>query len=163
MAYIPISPASQVTSINEQKVEQIPTYEDSGIKYQGKYKTLQAQNSYSLKNQQTRFYALGTAALGLTTFTRANKENTIFYCTKAVVYLFASTTGINNYDTLFDVVGAVNSPRAYFWGTGVGTFVQIFDFTDCPRQFKGDFGINKTTSGATNFTIMELFGWEEQI
>lgn len=51
IAYTPLSDYSQVTAEIENKIAQIPAYEDSGVRYQGKYKTQTSGNSYELKGQ----------------------------------------------------------------------------------------------------------------
>lgn len=163
VAYVPISQASQITPIIDQKVLEIPRYEDSGIRFQGKYKTQKGLNEYELKGQQTRFYALPATAAGLNSFTRENKNTTVFYCTKIIVqYQGKAVIGPTVYDTLYDYVNGSYNLRFLYWPVVAAESI-VYDFTDCPRKFQGDFVMDKATAGGTDTTVILLFGWEEQL
>ena len=162
VAYTPLNTTSQVMPIVEQKIQEIPRYEDSGVKYQGKYKTQQSQNTYELKAQQTRWYHLVASAIGVTTFTRANKDTTRFFCTKIVVTSYGKAGfGTIWYDTLADVVSGIASVKFVFQPVQAAQVIEI-DLSDCPRQFDGDFAIDKYMAGGAEFTGFTLYGWEEQ-
>lgn len=115
-----------------------------------------------MKGQQTRWYALGATALGKTTFTRANKDATIFYCTKMIVHSFGKGVfGVNTYDLLQDLYNGVYSTKFIYWMTAAAQDL-VIDLTDCPRRFDGDFVIDKATAGGAEYTAITLYGWEEQ-
>jgi hypothetical protein len=152
----------------EQKVENIPNYEDSGVKYQGKYKTQQTQNKYELRAQQTRFYVLGisTGAFGSTIFARSRPELK-FFCTKMIISHAGRSTSSFAFGQihLADVKGASASTRFYYYPTAAtGEFNIELNFSDCPRLFEGDsFDLyTQYNFPAGEFLIIQLFGWEEQ-
>lgn len=152
----------------EQKVEAIPNYEDSGVKYQGKYKTQQAQNKYELRAQQTRFYVLGigAAAFGSNLFARSRPELK-FYCTKMILsHAGRSVASLAlGQIHLADVKGASASTRFYYYPTAAaGDFNIELDFSDAPRLFEGENFDLYTQYGfaAGEFLVIQLFGWEEQ-
>jgi hypothetical protein len=166
VAYVPLNTAAQVSNLIEQKVEQIPAYEDSGVKYQGKFKTQQSQNTFELRAQVTRFTTFGVQNTGGTfDFTFARPRSDLkFFCTKMIVHFRnMSTFGIINYIELSDYNGTTYSPRFYFFPTEAsGTLV--IDFSDSPRRFEGTFfAIRLLASlGVSEFIAFNLFGWEEQ-
>jgi len=150
----------------EQKIQEIPPYEDSGVKYQGKFKTQQSGNTYELRGQVTRWVAVGVQNTGGTfdfTFTRARNELK-FFATKLIVYFRnMSTFGISNYIELTDVKGTQHDTRFVFFPTETSGHQEV-NFEDSPRVFEGDsIGIRLLASlGLTEFIAFELFGWEEQ-
>ena len=166
IAYTPLNAAANISSSVEQKIQEIPSYEDSGVKYQGKFKTQQSGNTYELRGQVTRWVAFGlqnTGAVFDFDFTRARNELK-FFCKKMIIYYHnMSTFGISNYITLSDVKGAVRDVRFVFFPTVTSGHL-VVDFEDSPRVFEGtDFGIELLASlGLTEFIAFELFGWEEQ-
>jgi len=161
VAYTPYGDVSQIPQIVEKKVEQIPPYEDSGIAYKGKYKVQTGSNSYELKGQQTRWYAMAATALGKTVFTRENKDTTVFYCTKVVIQNNCSSSGSTTYDTLSDRYNGQDAIKVVNW-TNTANQTYVLDLSDCPRQFFGDFVIDKCSSGGAEFSAFILYGWEEQ-
>ena len=162
VAYVPLNTSTDIPQITEQKVAQIPAYEDSGVKFQGKYKTQQGLSTYELKGQQTRWYHLVASAIGVTTFTRQNKDTTKFFCTKIIVSSYGKAGfGTIWYDTLADVVSGQASVKFVFHPTAAAQSV-VFDLSDSPRLFEGDFAIDKYMAGGAEFTAITLFGWEEQ-
>lgn len=166
VAYVPLNTAAQISNIVEQKITEIPPYEDSGVKYQGKFKTQQTQDRYELRGQVTRFNAFGiqnTGAVFDFTFTRP-RNDLKFFCTKMIIHFRnMSTFGISNYIELSDYRAGVYSPRFFFFPTEASGAL-VLDFTDSPRLFEGtDFAIRLLSSlGATEFIAFNLFGWEEQ-
>ena len=144
-------------------IAQIPAYEDSGIKFQGKYKAQISANNFEIKAQQTRFYCLSATAIGNTVFTRQNKPTTRFYCTKMIVQSYGKAAfGVTSYDTLSDLTNGVYSLKFALWLTAAAQDL-VIDFSDSPRLFTGDFVINKCSAGGAEFTTFTLYGWEEQI
>lgn len=166
VVYTPLNPVTDIPQIIEKKVAQIPPYEDSGIKFQGKFKTQQTSDTYELRAQETRFYTFGlqnTGAVFDFTFARA-RPDLKFFCTKMIVHFYnMSTFGISNYIQLADFKGSTYTPRFYFYPTDVSGAL-VIDFSDCPRRFEGThFAIRLLASlGATEFIAFSLFGWEEQ-
>lgn len=157
--------ATQSNLIQEQ-VQQIPNYEDAGVKYQGKFKVKKAQNEYELKSQETRFNVLilsGAAAGSTTTYTRSRPQ-TKYYCTKMMVqFRNVSAFGATSYFILSDVKGTSASPVFYFVpNETTGTIV--LDFSDSPRLFEGNqFGIYSPYGMALGeYFVFNLYGWEEQ-
>lgn len=166
VAYVPLNTAAQVSNLVEQKVEQIPAYEDSGVKYQGKFKTQQSQNTFELRAQVTRFTTFGVQNTGGTfDFTFARPRSDLkFFCTKMIVHFRnMSTFGISNYIELSDYNGVTYSPRFYFFPTEASGAL-VIDFSDSPRRFEGNsFAIRLLASlGLSEFIAFNLFGWEEQ-
>jgi len=166
VAYVPLNNSASVSQLVEQKIQEIPRYEDSGVKYQGKFKTQQSQNTYELRAQVTRFNAMAIQNTGATfdfLFTRP-RSDLKFYCTKMIVhYRNMSTFGSSVYIELSDYKGGVYSPRYYFWPVEASGNL-VIDFTDSPRAFEGtSFAIRLLASlGATEFIAFNLYGWEEQ-
>jgi len=162
VVYTPTSDFSKVTNEVNKELVQIPPYEDQGISYRGKYKVQTGDNAYELKGQQTRWYHLGATAIGTTTFTRANKDTTRFYCTKIVVSSYGKGGfGVNAYETLGDLNGTHVSVKFTYQPVVSGEHI-VVDLTDCPRVFDGDFTIYKYSAGGAEYTSMALYGWEEQ-
>lgn len=166
VVYTPLNNVSQIPQIIEKKVEQVPAYEDSGVKYQSKFKTQQTSNTYELRAQETRFYVFGLQNTGIVfdfTFPRA-RPDLKFFCTRMVVNFYGmSTFGVSNYIQLADYKAGTYTPRYYFYPTTTSGAL-VLDFTDCPRKFEGtDFAIRLLASlGAAEFIAFSLFGWEEQ-
>jgi hypothetical protein len=164
IVYTGFNNAPQSEIIQEQ-VSQIPAYEDSGIKYQGKFKVQKGLKEYELKRQETRFYsfAVGTNAAGTTVFTRP-RETTKFYATKCLVqYYNFGVFAVGNYFTFGDRKNSVNTQRFYYFPVQAsGEF--FIDFSDCPRKFEGDqvFITCPAALGANSFIVFHIFGWEEQ-
>lgn len=151
-------------SIPQTIISQVPTFEESGIKYQGKYKTDKGNGLFELRTQMTRFYALGIAngAFGSTITARTGKR---FYCTKAFVQ-WCGMSGFSytlNRIHLADVKNSNAEIRFYFWPTTAAGETTL-DFTDSPRLFEGDsFDFYTQASlGAGQFIVIQLFGWEEE-
>lgn len=162
MAYTPLGSVQEIPALIEQKVQEIPRYEDSGIKFQGKFKVQTGQNSYELKGQQTRFYIFGANALGDTTFTRENKSSTVFHCTKIMIQNHAAGSfGLSDYQTLSDNYNGNQELRFAFFNNVASESV-VFDCSDCPRKFYGDFTVQRHSAGGAEFIIFHLYGWEEQ-
>jgi len=166
VAYVPLNNSASVSQIVEQKIQEIPRYEDSGVKYQGKYKTQQSQNTYELRAQQTRFTAFGIQNTGgVFDFSWVRPRNDLkFYCTKMIIHFRnMSTFGVTNYIELSDLKGTTYSPRFFFFPTEASG-VLVIDFTDSPRTFEGThFAIRLLAGlGLTEFIAFNLFGWEEQ-
>lgn len=167
MVYTPISSTPPVTDLVNQKINLVPPYEDSGVKYQGKFKTQKGIDTYELKTQVTRFNifsASGIAAGGVSTSSRP-RSDLKFYCTKMIFQWHTlSTHASNQYITLSDRNGTNDSLRfAFFPNIDDGNIV--IDFSDCPRLFEGtDFSVTSTflfPAGA--FVVFSLYGWEEQV
>jgi len=165
-SYVPYGDVSQIPQIIEQQVQQIPAYEDRGVKYQGKYKTQQSSSSYELRSQTTRFTNMIAAGLAAgATVTNVRPRNDLrFYCTKMVISWHAFTAHTpTDFLLLYDRKGTANDLRyAFFPVTDDG--YQVINFTDCPRSFLGtDFAITSTfLMGATAFAVIAMYGWEEQ-
>lgn len=167
IVYTPIQEPSFIPQV-EQKLAEIPNYEDRGIKYQGKYKTQQTENRYELKAQEPRFYTLGigTGAFGSNLFTRSRPQ-TRFYCTKMIIqHAGRSTSSLTlGQIRLSDVKSGNASTRLYYYPTAAsGDASLIIDFSDSPREFTGDQFDIYTQYGfaAGEFLVISLFGWEEQ-
>lgn len=167
VVYTPYGDVSQVPSIVQQTIQQIPPYEDSGVRYQGKYKIQQTETRYELKAQETRFYTLGIGggSFGSTLFSRSRPQ-TRFYCTKMIIQhrapsFFSMTLGQIR---ISDVKGTNGSARFYYYPTKENPEPIVLDFSDCPRKFEGDsFDVYTQYSfAAGEFLIVSLFGWEEQ-
>lgn len=168
VVYTPTSNSDQVIPIIEQKVQEIPRYEDSGVKFQGKYKTQQAQNTYELRAQETRFYTIGISngAFMSNIFARSRPQ-TRFYCTKMFIqHCGRSTASLAlGQIKLSDVKNSSASTRfVYFPTAAAGDFNIELDFSDSPRKFEGDsFDLYTQYSfAAAEFLVISLFGWEEQ-
>lgn len=166
VVYTPLNNVSQIPQIIEKKVQQVPAYEDSGVKFQGKFKTQQTSDTYELRGQETRFNTMGiqnTGAVFDFTFARA-RPDLKFFCTKMVIHFRnMSTFGLSNYIELADFKGGIYAPRFYFYPTEVSGAL-VIDFSDSPRKFEGThFAIRLLAGlGATEFIVFNLFGWEEQ-
>lgn len=167
MAYVPLNTSTQSIPLVEQKITQIPPYEDSGVKYQGKFKTQQTQDTYELRGQRTRFYTLGISngAFGSNLFNRTN-PTTKFYCTKIILNVHDISTFSLALGRLHlaDVTPAGSASIRFYFFPVEANGVYVFDFADCPRLFEGDrFDFYTQFSfGATEFATISLFGWEEQ-
>lgn len=167
VAYVPLQEPTFIEEV-EQKLAEIPAYEDRGVRYQGKYKTQQTETRYELKAQETRFYVLGitTGAFGSTLFPRSRPQ-TRFYCTKMIISHAGRSTssfGLGQI-RLADVKNGSASTRFYYYPlTASGEFNAQYDFSDSPRLFEGDnFDLyTQYGFGAGEFLIIQLFGWEEQ-
>lgn len=167
VVFTSLNNASQIPAIIEQKVSQIPAYEDSGVKYQGKFKTQQNQNSYELRGQTTRFYTLGlgAGAPGSHLLARARPQ-TKFFCTKMIIE-HANPSVISlalGQISIADVKNSVASTKFYYYPFTAAPQLMVLDFTDSPRMFEGDnFDIyTQYGLGAAEFLVISLFGWEEQ-
>lgn len=159
VAYVPLNNTSGVTNITEQQVQQIPNYEDQGVKYQGKYKTQQSQNTYELRAQRPRFYNMllrNTGAVFDFTFPLVKPQT--FY---GKVIVLSWYVGSSPYEiTIYDDVAANPRFRIYL-PLGSGTLVIPCD--DCPRSFAGTnilVSITASLAGA-EFVNISLLGWDE--
>lgn len=115
-----------------------------------------------MKGQQTRFYALAANSLGDTTFTRQNKDTTVFHCTKIVIQNHsAGSFSLTDYQSLLDSYNGNKELRLAFWNNVTSETV-VIDCTDCPRKFYGDFIIHRSSAGGAEFIAISLLGWEEQ-
>lgn len=166
VAYVPFDQVSKIPAITQQTIQQIPPYEDRGVKFQGKYKTQQTETRYELKAQETRFYTLGIAngAFGSNLFPRSRPQ-TRFICTKVIIQMHDTNTHSLSLAQfrVADVKGTNGSTRFYFFPVEAAG-VYTLDFTDSPRVFEGEqFDLYCQWSlGATEFIVVSLFGWEEQ-
>jgi len=154
------------SNIIEEQVSQIPAYEDSGVKFQGKFKVQKTLKEYELKSQETRFNVLqhfGALAGSITLFTRSRPQ-TKYYVTKMIVqFRNISSFSATDYFLLSDFKGNIANPRFYFVPNET-TGSLVLDFSDCPRKFEGEyFGIRSPYNMAVGeFIVFSLFGWEEQ-
>ncbi len=149
----------------DKSIKSIPPYEDSGVKFQGKYKVQTSGDGFELKRQETRFYVLQipSGSFGNVTFPRS-PSNTTFYCTKAIIMHRGASTfslGFAQFH-LADVNGTTATQKLYYWPVETNQNL-VLDFTDCPRKFTGQ-NFNwycQTNLGGTEYIIVQLFGWEE--
>lgn len=165
-----VSPNSNVP-INqvEQKVQEIPHYEDSGVKYQSKYKIQQTETRYELRGQRTRWtlLALDNTAFGSTLFDRPNYATSRFYCTKLIFTFHAASVHSISLGQMHvaDVNAAGNASIRWVQFPVETDGVYIYDFSDSPREFTGryfDF-YTQFSLDPTEFYTVLLFGWEEQL
>lgn len=144
---------------------QIPTYEDSGVRYQGYYKKNLGSGNYEIRKQTTRFYSLiiASGAFGSNLINRKNVDKN-FFCTKAVIQFH----GLSSFSAtlaqmhIADVKGTNATTRFYFFPTHADGEMTM-DFSDCPRLFQGeqfDFYCQYSLA-ASEFIIISLYGWEE--
>lgn len=165
IAYVPLNTSYKVEPLIEQKISQIPPYEDRGVKYQGKYKSQQSENTYELKTQTTRFYNIvGKLAAGSNLNARS-PNTTRFYCTKIIIqHRKASTFGTLAYIQVSDVKGTTASSRLTYFPTKEEPEMMVLDFSDSPREFLGEQIDIYSSYGmaADEFVSISLYGWEEQ-
>lgn len=168
VVYTPIGEVSNIPSIIEQKINQIPPYNDSGITYEGKYKIQKTADTYELKGQQTRFIACNLqnyAAGSVVLFARANATSK-FYCTHILVdYKDMSTFGSSNYFQVADVkLGSSNNPLRFVFFPTDTTGHLFIDLSHSPRLFQQDYVaiVVPHNMGVNEFIVFSLFGWEEQ-
>jgi hypothetical protein len=166
-AYKPVNDVSFIPLV-EKNINSVPSYEDSGVKYQGKFKTQQTSDKYELRSQETRFFTLGigAGAFGSNVFTRARPQ-TKFFCTKMIIqHAFRTTSSLAlGQIRLADVKNSAATTKFYYYPTAAsGEATLVVDFSDSPRGFEGDsFDIyTQYAFGANEFLIISLFGWEEQ-
>lgn len=149
-----------ITPIVESKINQIPPYEDSGVKFRGKYKIQKSQNEFELKSQATRFYSCliptGSAA-GNYSFPKSVLR---FYATTMLLQVNCNTspTEIIIYD------GSTANPkfRGYFLS---GEKNIVINFEGSPREFSGGniiISIDSALAGLTNFVNVLMYGFDEQ-
>jgi len=164
VVYTPLNKAAGVSSLIEQKINLIPPYEDSGVKYQGKYKTQIGNDTYELKGQLTRFNGYGTNAMvaGVTEFFPRTRPQTKFFCTRMIIMWHAMTSHNLESISLGDSIGG-NVELKYVFYPNVDDGQQILDFSDCPRLYTGDnFSILSSVNTGTGWVTVMLYGWEEQ-
>jgi len=167
VAYKPLQSNTSIPNYTQQTINQIPTYEDRGVKYQGKYKIQQTESRYELKAQETRFYTLGigAGAPGSHLFPR-DRPQTKFYCTKMIIQHHGPTTFSLALAriSLADVIGTNGSIKFYYFPIHTEPDTIIIDFRDSPRKFEGEqFDLyTQYGFGAAEFLVIQLFGWEEQ-
>lgn len=165
VAYVPLNTSYKVEPLVEQKISQIPPYEDKGVKYQGKYKSQQSENTFELKTQTTRYYTIGGRLnAGSNLFTRS-PATTKFYCTKMIIqYGNPSTWGNLAYIQVSDVKNSIATAQFTFWSIKNEPEPLVIDFSDSPRLFEGtQIDLNSSFGFAINeFIHFSLYGWEEQ-
>ena len=167
VAYVPLNQSTTAMPIVEQKVQQIPNYEDSGVKYQGKFKTQQTGDTYELRGQRTRFYTIGSNSAGAGPhLSNRTNPNTKFYCTKIIIQVRNMSTfswGFNQIH-IADVSPAGSASIKFYFFPVEANGVYVFDLSDSPREFTGDrFDLwHQFGFGAGEWMYIHLFGWEEQ-
>ena len=165
--YTPPTSVQEVKDIINEKIEQIPQYEDSGVKYQGKYKIQKSANTWELKAQESRWYGLFAANSPSTNTQIPRAANTLkFYCTRIIVYFWSNAVTPNftsNAYTIEDDVNGQSAIKFLFFPTQTVQNI-TFDFTDSPRKFEGqNFNIYQFAGcPATGHIYFLLYGWLEQ-
>lgn len=165
-AYKGFEEAPYNPSFVDKSIKSIPNYEDSGVKFQGKYKVQTSGDGYEIKGQETRFYVLQipSGSFGNVTIPRT-PTNTNFYCTKAVIMHRGASTFSLGFGQmhLADVKGSTATQKFYYWPVQENQNL-VLDFTDCPRKFEGE-NFNwycQANLAGTEYIVVQLFGWEEQ-
>jgi len=168
--YTPPSPPQQVKDIINDEIQQIPAYEDSGVRYQGKYKKQISQKEYSLKNQNIKQYMLTIWSGGfLSTVTRTTGKR--FFCTGAYIQSTTNLFGAaiqkqlllydGNYLTDGRIVWADMKPSA-------ALSFEVFLTFNTPLEFNAKSNVINLTSsynysGVSEAATVILYGFEEEI
>jgi hypothetical protein len=83
VAYKPINDISFIPLV-EKELSQIPPYEDSGIIYQGKYKSQKTEKDYELRPQTPKYYVIDNVDAG-NSYINLNNAPSKFFC-KQIIY-----------------------------------------------------------------------------
>lgn len=167
VAYKPLNSIQDATPIIEQKVLQIPNYEDSGVQFQGKYKTQVSLDKYELKAQVPKYYFKSTTGAETGFITRDNASTSVFFIKQIIIsYYYALNTTAQEFNIYNDYQGAgginpqfqITLPRK----AGVGDLIVIN--LEVPIKISSnvigyDAGSSAGVNDWLNFTLL---GWEEQ-
>lgn len=165
VVYKPIQEPTFIPQV-EQRLAEIPPYEDRGVKYQGKYKIQQTETRYELKAQQYKQYYQANAAGTTDYIARDNPDKVIFCCSRIILtwYWAANATAepFNLYDGYY--IGGV-SPQLQMTVSRAERGKTLIIDLPVPIRFTADrIGFDCGNGGAAgdymNFTLL---GWEEQI
>lgn len=151
----------------QQKVDQIPAYEDTGVKFQGKYKTQISGNAYELKGQQKIMRALQfTNALSSSNFPLNIKKK--FILTGLLIQWDIAAKKPTEYFYLADYDGSsyklTKNFQFYFGIQASGSL--FFDFSSSPIEFNNGIGWGLglfPSLNAGDYCNYCFFGFEEQI
>jgi hypothetical protein len=164
VVYTPIS--QTVPQLVDKSINTIPNYEDSGVKFQGKYKTQQTGDKYELRTQSQRGYNFAIQGPGvagdIVTVSRPY-NNLRFFSKQILVQWNNSATTFSDYFILGDIKNGVFTNKLYiFTPTAAGSVMINLD--DHPRMFEGDtLGIKANNAVAANFWIFfGIYGWEQE-
>lgn len=153
------------SSIPQSVSNQIPNFDNSGVKFQGWYKVDKGNGLFEIRKQTTRFIvnAIGSGAFGSNLFARPNPTRK-FFCTKIIIEMHGISTHSLSLGQMriSDVTGTSANTRLYFFPITADE-TRVYDLSDCPRLFSGD-SIDIYTQaslGAQEFVIVSLFGWDE--
>lgn len=155
----PITYLGNPANTSAQIINQIPNFENPGVRYQGYCKIDKGNGSFELRQQQTRFYSLKFGNTGVfdNSFARSQPSKKFYAATISIDYdADSSPLQVTIYD------GAIANPKfRCYLDLGAGHF--SIDLSNCPRQFAGSTIIISTdaTLGGAHFINVNLFGWEE--
>lgn len=162
MVYTPISsdiPSAQVIR-QDTPSSRIPPYEDSGIKYQGKYKIQRSSSEYELKTQDENSIAIefnsNLVGLPAGTYTINRGNPTKNYVIKEVVvsyHLTGNRTALTFIDGLGSNLYTLTFPPA----------AQIIGFSIVPKKFLGETMsiVLNVAIPANEFISVKFYGWYE--
>lgn len=161
--YVPISDTSNIKNITEQKVNQIPNYEDRSVKFQGKYKVQKSQYEYELKGQESTSVAFDfEGMLPAATYTvNRGKPSQNFVCNFIQVShnLTQTRTQLNIEDS-----NGNEGTNLYISG-GMNNLGHAWGYQIVPKVYKGEtFRLildNQIDEGT--FLAVTLYGWYEDI
>ena len=166
--YTPNIPVQDIKDIINEKIEQIPAYEDTGVRYQGKYKKQVTQKEYSLKNQIPIRYAFtiwsGGASQNITR--TANRK---FFCTSIYVQIQAAAP-FDKQLILYD--GSYLTSTRALWArdtvAGTATYLDLYLTFPTPLEFRSSdntIGLASSYSygAASERVTIFLYGFEEEI
>jgi len=149
------SPSSIPTNI----INQVPNFEQSGVKYQGFYKIDKGNGNFELKKQLTRFYFDYLQATNSHLYTRPNPTQTFFASMINISYNIAAVPA---QIIIYDGVAAV--PRIVMVTSATTGNIQL-DLSSSPRKFSGT-GILTTYSAGSysgsDYIGVCLYGWDDE-
>ena len=155
--------ADKVLSTPAAQKQPEPTYDDRGVAYRGYAKKKVGENQWILVPQSTRFFSTkiqNTAGFN-NVVSRVDSDKKVFFCTKVFV-TFHNVSSFPMDCRISDVKASSASTRVQFYPYAADGAL-IFDFSDSPREFRGDsFDFyTDATLGATEWIAFQLFGWDE--
>jgi len=154
---------SDITSNIEQKISQIPPYEDAGVSYKGKFKQIRAQDVYEVKNQTENSISVGIATnlaglpAGTYSIDRGHEtQNFIVQFVKVNYKLTATKTMLIFKDSKGDNSFNIAMP---------GSPCENYSFEVIPKLFSGRY-FNVTLDvpiPANEFIFVTAYGWYEDL
>lgn len=170
--YTPPIAVQEVKDIINDKLDQIPPYEDGGIRYQGKYKIQKSNNEYELRTQTPRniYFDDGGGVTGFTT--RPNSSTTDLYVKEIIIsyvcdlaVAVADFKEIILYDGYYVIGGVLPVFKIYIPRVTTNNKQFLSIPLEVPFVIKTDkigYDFGSSPIGSNEFIGITLVGWEQQ-